>query len=92
MKERRTAYEVYWEILTFCREPRSFTSIINRCDLNSKIGKQHIDFLIQKGCLRLIDSDKKITYLSTSKAEEYIKVFVQLYRSLFENSPGFKLP
>jgi len=75
MKGRRTSYEIYWEILVFCRKPKTFTNIINRCDLNSKIGQQH---------------DKRL-FASTDSANEYIVLFTNLYRNLFDNSPGFKL-
>ena len=34
MRGRRTPFEIYWEILVFCRTPQSFTGIINRCDVN----------------------------------------------------------
>jgi len=40
--ERRTQYEIYWEILVFCKTPRSFTSIVHRCNLNSKTGQDYI--------------------------------------------------
>jgi predicted transcriptional regulator len=91
MKERRTSFEIYWEILVFCREPRSLTSIINRCDLNSKIGQQHIDLLTTKGYLNRHQTNTKTTYQSTTKAQDYIQLFTQLYKGLFENTPGFKL-
>ena len=91
MMERRTAYEVYWEILTFCQEQRSFTSIINRCDLNSKIGKQHVDFLVHHGCLDEQEAEGKKTYHCTQKGMTYIQTFNQLYRGLFENPVRFKL-
>jgi predicted transcriptional regulator len=45
MTERRSQYEIYWEILTFCRNGKSFTAIINRCNLNSKTGQEHLEFL-----------------------------------------------
>jgi len=51
MKGRRTSYEIYWEILVFCRKPKTFTNIINRCDLNSKIGQQHI-FQLKKKAIK----------------------------------------
>jgi predicted transcriptional regulator len=92
MNERRTPYEVYWEILVFCREPRSFTSIINRCDLNSKIGKQYVDFLVQRSCLCEENVDGKKTYLCMEKGTSFIQTFNQLYKSLFENPLSFKLP
>jgi predicted transcriptional regulator len=91
MKARRTSYEIYWEILVFCRQPHSFTSIINRCDLNSKIGQQHLEFLTTKGYLKLEHNDDKKLYVTTESAQEYLTLFTQLYRTLFENSPGFKL-
>ena len=49
MSGRRTVYEIYWEILIYCKSPRSFTSIINRCDLNSKTGQEYLGFLAGKG-------------------------------------------
>jgi len=91
MKERRTLYEIYWEILVFCREPRSLTGIVNRCDLNSKIGQQHISFLQEKGYLQHQVATGRTTYLSTPKAQEYITLFNQLYKALFEGTPAFKL-
>jgi predicted transcriptional regulator len=51
MAERRTQYEIYWEILVFCKTAKTFTGIINRCDLNSKIGQEYIGFLCSKGYL-----------------------------------------
>ena len=51
MVGRRTAYEIYWEILVFCKTPRTFTAIIGRCDLNSKTGQEHLGFLIDRGYL-----------------------------------------
>ena len=30
MKGRRTSFEIYWEMLVYCREARTFTNIINR--------------------------------------------------------------
>lgn len=47
--ERRMPYEIYWEILVFCKPPRSFTSIFHRCTLNSKTGQDYIGFLTERG-------------------------------------------
>jgi len=91
MKGRRTVYEIYWEILVFCRKPKSFTNIINRCDLNSKIGQQHLNFLIDKNYLSQVHDENKKTYITTDKAQEYITLFTELYRKMFDNSPAFKL-
>ena len=91
MKGRRNNYEIYWEILVYCRKPKSFTSIINRCDLNSKIGQQHIKFLIDKKFLLLETVDDKKMYKTTEQAQEYITLFSQLYRKMYDSSPAFKL-
>jgi hypothetical protein len=49
MTGRRSTYEIYWEILVFCKTPKLFTDIINRCDLNSKTGQEYLGFLAGKG-------------------------------------------
>ncbi|MBR1369861.1 hypothetical protein RJ53_10380 [Methanocalculus chunghsingensis] len=91
MSGRRTAYEIYWEILVFCRKPQSFTGIINRCDLNSKTGQEYLGFLMEKEYLmETIEGDKK-RYSSTGKAGEYITLFNSLYQKLFDTAPTFKL-
>ncbi|WP_019178058.1 winged helix-turn-helix domain-containing protein [Methanomassiliicoccus luminyensis] len=91
MRGRRTPYEIYWEVLVFCREPRTFTNIINRCDLNSKIGQQHLSFLTSKGYLDAEERDGRTAYRTTEKAQEYIALFSRMYGALFDDVPGFKL-
>ena len=91
MAGRRTPYEIYWEILVFCRTPRSFTAIINRCDLNSKTGQEYIGFLTGRGYLSAVHEGEKTSYTSTPKASEYTETFTRLYQSLFERVPGFRL-
>ncbi|MDV2481759.1 hypothetical protein F8E02_07010 [Methanoculleus sp. Wushi-C6] len=91
MSGRRTAFEIYWEILVFCRTPQSFTGIINRCDLNSKTGQEYIGFLVEKGYLVGVAEGDKTRYVSTEKAGEYIALFGSLYRKLFDTAPRFKL-
>jgi len=91
MTGRRTPYEIYWEILVFCRAPRSFTGIINRCDLNSKTGQEYIGFLAGKGYLSEAKEGERTCYVSTPKASGYIETFTLLYQSLFEKIPGFRL-
>ncbi len=91
MTGRRTVYEIYWEILVYCRTPRSFTSIVNRCDLNAKTGQEYIAFLSGKGYLSGITEEGKTKYRATPAAQEYVTLFSSLYRSLFDDSPGFRL-
>jgi predicted transcriptional regulator len=91
MKGRRTSFEIYWEILVYCREPKTFTNIINRCDLNSKIGQQHLRFLVDKDYLHVLKEDEKTIYTTTGKAHEYVSLFSKMYGTLFDDLPGFKL-
>ena len=91
MKGRRTVYEIYWEILVYCKSPRSFTSIINRCDLNSKTGQEYLEFLSSKGYLSVVTEGEKTSYRSTTAAGEYITLFSSLYQKLFDTGPGFRL-
>ncbi len=91
MSGRRTVYEIYWEILVYCRTPRSFTAIINRCDLNSKTGQEYLGFLAEKRYIRQAAEGERTTYTSTSEAAEYIALFSSLYQKLFDRGPGFRL-
>nr|WP_320160524.1 winged helix-turn-helix domain-containing protein [uncultured Methanoregula sp.] len=91
MAERRTQYEIYWEILVFCKTPRTITGIISRCDLNSKTGQDYIGFLCTKGYLSLQKDGEKSSYVATEDAREYIALFSEMYQKLFDRIPGFKL-
>lgn len=91
MAERRTPYEIYWEILIFCKTAKTFTGIINRCDLNSKTGQEYIEFLCFKGYLSRIPDGEKSRYIATDRANEYVSLFTELYQKLFDKIPGFKL-
>jgi predicted transcriptional regulator len=91
MSARRTIYEIYWEILVYCRSPRSFTAIINRCDLNSKTGQEYLEFLITKGYIITVKVGEKTVYHSAPSAGEYIALFSSMYQKLFDDKPGFRL-
>ena len=91
MAERRTQYEIYWEILVYCRSPRSFTAIVSRCDLNSKTGQEYIGVLIARGYLESSVGREHTVYRSTEKADEYISLFSRLYQDLFGSGPDFRL-
>jgi predicted transcriptional regulator len=91
MSARRTVYEIYWEVLVYCKTPRSFTSIINRCDLNSKTGQEYLVFLVSRGYLAAADSGERKTFQSTPRAAEYIALFSSLYQKLFDSGPEFRL-
>jgi predicted transcriptional regulator len=88
---KRTHYEIFWEILTFCKTPKSFTSIINRCNLNSKIGQTHLEFLKKRGLLVEMETEGMTLLKSTERAKEYIAFFNKTYRELFDDSPEFRI-
>lgn len=90
MKVRRTQYEIYWEILIFCKTQKSFTSIIQHCNLNSKIAQEYLDFLKQKKYLTVERYDDRSSFLTSETAQEFLLLFSQLYRKLFDTSPRIK--
>lgn len=91
MKQKRTHYEIFWEILTYCKKPKTFTSIINRCNLNSKIGQKHIEFLKKRKFLTEIENNGATLLKATEQAKDYTNLFSKTYQELFDNSPEFRL-
>lgn len=91
MSGRRTVYEIYWEILVYCKSPRSFTAIINRCDLNSKNGQDYVEFLLLRRYLVHSVENGKTRYKSTPESAEFVALFSSLYQKLFDTGPGFRL-
>jgi predicted transcriptional regulator len=87
MKGRRSQYEIYWQILTYCKKPASFTSIIHNCNLNSKIAQEYLEFLLEKSYLTKTEQQDKTTYQSTEKAQDFLMLFSRLYHELFEKNP-----
>jgi len=91
MAEKRTPYEIYWEILVFCKTPKTFTGIINRCNLNSKSGQEYLGFLCRKGYLAKVPDGEKTLYTATERAGEYIALFTRLYQEIYSEGPVFRL-
>ena len=91
MRGKRTQFEIYWEILTYCRNPRTFTSIIHRCSLNSKIGQEHINFLENKVYLRRFEEEGRNLLKTTDAAKPFLDAFKEMYLELFNRGPDFKL-
>ena len=91
MKGKRTLYEIYWEILTFSRNQKTLTNIIQRCSLNSKIGQEHIGFLRDKGYLNRFEEEGQNYLKTTDKAKPFLEAFKDMYLELFNRGPQFKL-
>jgi predicted transcriptional regulator len=85
MKLRRTQYEIFWEILIYCKTPKTYTSIIHKCNLNSKIAQDHLNFLTGKKYLSIHKEDNKTYYETNEKAQEFLFLFSKLYQKLFED-------
>ena len=79
MKPRRSIYEVVWEILTYCREPRRLTHIMMTCNLNTESAKKYLYLLVEKGLLKKQGDE----YIATEKGLRYVKLFRELYLELF---------
>ena len=91
MKERRTVYEIFWEILVYCRKPRRFTQIVQRCDLNSKTCQGYLDFLLSKGYLRLSKESDLVAYETATEARGYLELFSSVYRELYGAPLQFRI-
>jgi len=91
VNNRRTQYEIYWEILTYCKTPRLITQVIQRCNLNTKIGQEYMDFLVSKGYIVKTLEKEKTLFTTTPVAKGYMETFMKLYLELFKNTPEFKL-
>jgi predicted transcriptional regulator len=86
MKGRRTQYEIFWGILIYCKTPKTYTSIIHKCNLNSKIAQDHLDFLLEKKYLLINKENNKTFYETSEKAQEFLTLFSKLYQKLFEEN------
>jgi predicted transcriptional regulator len=91
MNGKRTLYEIYWEILTYCRNPRTFTGIVHRCSLNSDIGQEHIEFLLRRGFLMKYEEGGGNLYRTAEKAKVFLDSFREMYMGLYMKGPEFKL-
>ena len=79
MKLRRTAYEIVWKILDYCREPRRLTHIMQSCNLNTPTAKKYLDLLLLKNMLSLNEEHYKIT----KDGWEYLELIEEAYLKLF---------
>ncbi len=79
MKPRRSPYEIIWEILSYCRQPRRITHILLACNLSTDTAKKYLNLLIEKGLLK----KQSENYITTRKGVEYIKLFNELYKKVF---------
>ena len=91
MKGKRTLYEIYWEILTYARNQRTFTNIVQRCSLNSKIAQKHLGFLMEKGYIIQFEEYGQRYLRTTEETKPFLDTFKDMYLELFNRGPEFKL-
>jgi len=91
VRGKRTLYEIYWEILTYARNQKTFTNIVHRCSLNSKIAQEHIGFLTDKGYITRFEEEGQNYLRTTPDAKPFLEAFKDMYLELFSRGPEFKL-
>lgn len=79
MKLRRTAYEIIWKILEYCKESRRLTHIMQSCNLNTPTAKKYLDLLI----LRKMLTSNGDYYRTTEEGLKYLELIEEVYLKLF---------
>jgi predicted transcriptional regulator len=79
LKPKRTAYEIVWKILDYCKEPRRLTNIMQSCNLNAPTARKYLDLL----GLRQMLSMNGEHYKTTKDGLEYLELIEEVYMRLF---------
>jgi predicted transcriptional regulator len=79
LKPKRTAYEIAWKILDYCKEPRRLTNIMQSCNLNTPTAKKYLDLLVLKQML-FMNSEY---YKTTKEGSKYLELIEEVYLRLF---------
>jgi predicted transcriptional regulator len=79
LKLKRTAYEIAWKILGYCKKPRRLTHVMQSCNLNTPTAKKYLDLLVQKNML----SNTGEVYQTTKEGAKFLELIEEVYLSLF---------
>jgi predicted transcriptional regulator len=79
LRLKRTAYEIAWKILDYCREPRRLTHIMQSCNLNTPTAKRYLDLLVAKN---MLSNDDEV-YKTTKEGLRFVQLIEGVYLSLF---------
>ncbi len=79
MATKRSRYEIVWEVLDYCSEPRKVTQIVQGCNLNSASVKDYLNLLASRHLLR-VNGD---LYETTEEGHRYVRRIEDIYRRLF---------
>jgi predicted transcriptional regulator len=79
LKPKRTAYEIVWKILEYCKEPRRLTNVMQSCNLNTPTAKKYLNLLVLKQML----SANGENYKTTKEGLKYLELIEEAYLRLF---------
>lgn len=84
LKKRRERVEIMYLIMsTLIDGPKTRVSIASSCCLNAEQVSTYIDELLSYGMIQEIITECKTKYSLTKKGEEFISLFLNIYRLLY---------
>ncbi len=78
MQERRSKFEIVYEILLEAQNPTSKTRLVYSANLNFKIAEKYFSLLEELDLLEKVHVNGKTYYLTTDKGKEFIKRYEEL--------------
>jgi len=75
---KRGTIEIFYEILSACREPVNKTRIIYHCNLNFIMFQKYLEVLIASGLIDISNNKTKELYLMTEKGKNFIEYYRRL--------------
>ncbi len=82
MHERRSKFEIIYEILCRTRTPTSKTKIVYGANLNFKIAEKYFSLLKELALLERVKVDGKTCYAITEKGKEFIRRYEDLAKDI----------
>lgn len=81
MGERRSSFEIIYNILYEAREGINKTRLVYRTNLNFHVMQRYIEFLTAKGLLS-VEYKPHLKYMITEKGLKYIELFEHIAKDL----------
>lgn len=75
---RRSKLEILSEILKITSEEANITSIVYKANLNFKIARKHVEYLLENGFIEEKITEGKKTYSTTKKGKEFLSKFAEM--------------